>query len=279
MRMSELNPHIRYAQLHKNIFEMNTEPSICYDCRLFYFDNIYGTIIANGQKYNISHQTSIYLPPETVYKLDIVFREKASFIILNFDLNSDNDHITTSIGTATVANFKKDTVPPYSLPHELSQPVIRNISQIKRTLVQCVNCFIIKSNYYREDASALLKLCLLEMLKDDTGIARSGLCKDVLTYIHENYFVTTLTNEDIAANFNYHPYHLSNIIKEETGKSLHQFLIYYRLRLARDLLATTGYSVSDIAWKCGFGSTAYFVKIFRQNVGMTPKKYRDQYEN
>lgn len=278
MKISELNPHIRYAQMHKASFRMHTEPSICYDCRLFYFDNIAGTINIGNKKYNISHKTAVFLPPETEYELNIVFKEKASFIVLNFDLNNVNEHITSSIGTATKRNFNKELVPPYDLPNELSMPIIRNLTHIKRTLIQCVNCFIIKNTFYRENASALLKLCLLEILKDDTEIAHSQLCKDVLSYIHENYSVTTLTNEDIASNFNYHPYHLSNIIKEETGKTLHQFLIYYRLRLARDLLVTTQYSISEIAWKCGFSSTAYFIKLFRQNVGMTPKDYRKQYE-
>ena len=278
MKLSALNPHIRYAQFHSASSKMRTEPSICYDCRLFYFDSISGSInIKNNGKYNISQKTVVFLPPETEYELNITFKEKASFIVLNFDLDNTNEHITASIGTATKKTFKKELVPPYDLPKELSSPIIRSFTNIKRTLIQCINCFIIKNDFYRENASALLKLCLLETLKDDVKIAHSQLCKDVLSYIHENYGVTTLTNEDIASNFNYHPYHLSNIIKEETGKTLHQFLIYYRLRLARDLLVTTQYSISEISWKCGFGSTAYFIKLFRKNLGMTPKDYRKQY--
>ena len=277
MKMSALNPHIRYAQLHKSAFKMHTSPSICYDCRLFYFDNITGTITVNHEKYNILNKTAVFLPPETEYELNILFKEKASFIVLNFDLTITNEHIASSIGTATKSTFEKSLVPDYELPPELSQPIIQNLPHIKRMLIQCVNGFIIKNTFYRENASALLKLCLLEFVKDETKIAHSRLCKDVLSYIHENYALSTLTNNDIASKFNYHPYHLSNIIKEETGKSLHQFLIYYRLRLARDLLLTTQYSISEIAWRCGFGSTAYFIKLFRQNIGMTPKEYRKQY--
>ena len=147
MKISELNPHIRYAQMHKASFRMHTEPSICYDCRLFYFDNIAGTINIGNKKYNISHKTAVFLPPETEYELNIVFKEKASFIVLNFDLNNVNEHITSSIGTATKRNFNKELVPPYDLPNELSKPIIRNLTHIKRTLIQCVNCFIIKKRF------------------------------------------------------------------------------------------------------------------------------------
>lgn len=276
MKISELNPHIRYAQMHKASFRMRTQPSICYDCRLFYFDNISGSITIAGEKYNISQKTAMFLPPETEYELNLVFDKNSCFIVLNFDLTTVNEHIASSIGTATKHSFKKEIVPSYDLPYELSKPIVRNLTHIKRTLIQCVNCFIIKNDFYRENASALLKLSLLEILKDDAKIVRSQLCKDVLSYIHENFSNTTLTNEEIASNFNYHPYYLSNIIKEETGKTLHQFLIYYRLRLAGDLLVNTQYNISEISWKCGFGSTAYFIKLFRHNIGMTPKDYRKQ---
>lgn len=223
--------------------------------------------------------TSIVFPPETEYALKLSFAKDSSFIVLNFDLTNENEQIETSIGTATKSNFDKSRVPTYELPDELSRPIVHNLPHIKRMLIQCTNCFIIKNDFYRENASALLKLCLLEFLKDNSKIVHSQLCKDVLSYIHENYALPDLANKDIAANFNYHPYHLSNIIKNETGKTLHQFLIYYRLRLAKDLLLTTKYDIAEIAWKCGFGSAAYFTKIFRQNFGTTPKYYRRQHEN
>ena len=121
----------------------------------------------------------------------------------------------------------------------------------------------------------LLKLCLLELIRHNiSDTPYSLLCEKVLTYIHEKYADTTLTNEDIARVFNYHPYHLSRIIKQETGKTLHNYLMYYRLRIAKNLLVTTQYDIEDIAWRAGFSSSTYFIKQFRLNTGLTPKKYR-----
>ena len=55
MKPTELNPHIRHARRHRAIFTVNREMSICYDARLFYFENAEGTISLNGEKYNISN--------------------------------------------------------------------------------------------------------------------------------------------------------------------------------------------------------------------------------
>lgn len=279
MHISDLNPHIRHARLHKEAFQTSTQPSVCYDCRLFYFDNISGMFETEKEKYNIINKTAVFLPPETEYKFNVSFKEDATLIIFNFDLTNRNSHLKNSLGTATKTTFQKELVPPYTPFSELSSPIIRELPNIERMLVQCIDNFILKNACYRESSSALLKMCLLELIKQDTGNAHSELCKNVLAYLHENYSDVSLKNEDISAKFNYHPYHLSNIIKEETGKTLHQFLIYYRLRNARDLLITTRYSIAEIAWRSGFDSPAYFTKMFKKNVGITPKDYRRQYMN
>ena len=66
MDISNLNPFIRYAVTHKDIRINNVLPSICYDCRLFYFDNVTGTITAN-KKYTVENKTAVFLPPESEY--------------------------------------------------------------------------------------------------------------------------------------------------------------------------------------------------------------------
>ena len=79
-------------------------------------------------------------------------------------------------------------------------------------------------------------------------------------------------NELIAITFNYNPGSLSQMMKDYTGKSLHQYLISYRLKIAKKNLTTTDDSINIIAWKSGFQSTAYFIKAFKEQTGMTPRK-------
>ncbi len=274
MTISDLNPHIRYARIHKTYYHMRNYVSICYDCRLFFFENIIGNIIVNEKKYNILNKTAIYLPPKTEYKFNIEYKENARLIIFDFDLVNDYSHIKSALGTATKQDFDKSKVLKYSIPSELSEPIIRLIPQIDRMLVKCTDDFLLKTPFYRENSSALLKLCLLEFIRQNSKNEHSDLCKNVLSYIHENFSDSSLTNDEIANKFSYHPYHLSRVIKEETGKTLHQYITYYRIRIAKDLLLTTKYNVSDIAWRTGFCSSAHFIKTFRQNIGMTPKEYR-----
>lgn len=276
MQLSDLNPHIRYARVHKIALHANNDIRICYDCRAFFFDNASGTIKIGEREYEISNKTAIFLPPETQYRFDVTFHKDGKAVILDFDLTNANAHIQASLGTAVQKSFKKELVPPYELPDELSAPIICSMPQLDHLLTQCTDNFLLKKAFYREASSAILKLCLLEFALQDSSSGYTKICEDVLSYIHNNYASITLTNNDIASNFNYHPNHLSSIIKQETGKSLHQYLIYYRLQVAKNYLLTTQYDISEIAWRCGFGSQAYFIKQFRENVGVTPKTYRKQ---
>ncbi len=274
MLLSDLNPFIRYARIHKTTLHANDDTRICYDCRVFYIDNAIGSIVIDGVKYDISNKTAIYLPPETKYRFNLEFLTDGKSMILDFDLTNENNHIQSSLGTATEKSFDKEKVPAYTLPGALSAPIIRTMPQLDHLLTQCVDNYLFHRPYYREISSALLKLCLLEFVKQPTLRNNNKIYDSVLSYIHENFADSALTNTDIAEKFNYHPNHLSNLIKQETGMSLHKYLINYRLRIAKNYLLTTQYDISEIAWRCGFCSEAYFIKKFRENVGETPNVYR-----
>jgi len=278
MDISNLNPFIRYAVAHKDIRINNVLPSICYDCRLFYFDNVTGTITAN-KKYTVENKTAVFLPPESEYFFDINFTKNSSLIIFNFDLTNINCHITHSLSTATKSTYNKEITPPYEHIEHLNSPIVKRIPEIETFLVQCVDNFILKNEFYQESSSALLKLAILELVKTSSNITYSEICEKVLNYIQENFQNASLTNSDIAKKFNYHPYYLGEIIKKETGKTLHQFLIYYRLNMAKSLLKTTQFSINEITWRCGFNSPSHLAKSFINQFGMTPREYRQINKN
>ncbi len=277
MKLSDINPHIRYATIHYNLF-VKPHDSICYDCRLFYVKNAQGTCIADGIKYHFSNNTVIFLPPGTRYHLYIDKDcDNPIFVVMDFDLINDYCHISKSLGTASVQNFNPELVITYNLPQEFSSPFTKNAPDSFDLLTKCCDEFLMQNNLYRESSSALLKLCLIELVRKYTQDTEIQKISPVLEYIHANYQNTDLTNEFIAGIFNYHPYYLSQLFKQCTGKTLHQYLIQYRIKIAKKNLITTDDAINVIAWKSGFHSVAYFIKIFKEQVGVTPKIYRKEH--
>lgn len=68
--------------------------------------------------------------------------------------------------------------------------------------------------------------------------------------------------------------HLHLKIKELTGTAPVEFLRTYRLNKATQLLRQNAYTVSEVAYRTGFSSPAYFSKCFKAVYGVTPTEYQ-----
>ncbi len=94
-----------------------------------------------------------------------------------------------------------------------------------------------------------------------------------MAYIKRNYRDNTL--EQMAVYFNYHPNYLSARLKQETGKSYLELIQKQRLKVAKDLLENSTLSVEQIAQECGYSSSSFFYKKFKESCKMTPSKFRE----
>lgn len=67
--------------------------------------------------------------------------------------------------------------------------------------------------------------------------------------------------------------HFSRKLKELTGTTPVEFLRNYRLKKATELLLTRQYTISEVVYRTGFSSPAYFSKCFKDCFGKTPTEY------
>lgn len=279
MELCKINPHIRYAREHHNAMFVNIT-SYCYDCRLFYIKKGTGNITVNGQKYQFSNNTAIFLPGGSKYKLALRKQVSAvTFLVFDFDLVQDFSHLKQSLGTADKDSFSPEKVIQYESPVEFTSIIIQNVPHLYETLKKCTDIFLFQTPYYLETSSAILKMGLLELLREHIATPISAKTNQMIDYIHEHYHETELTNEDVARAFNYHPYYASQLMKQSTGQTLHNYLLHYRIRVAKNFLITTDFDINTIAWKSGFNSVSYFIKLFKQHTGMTPRSYRKSRTN
>jgi AraC-like DNA-binding protein len=65
-------------------------------------------------------------------------------------------------------------------------------------------------------------------------------------------------------------------IKYLTGQSVKEFILTIKMQLAVQLLQTRKYTVSEVAWKCGYNSTRHFSKRFFRTFKQYPSKINVQ---
>ena len=94
-----------------------------------------------------------------------------------------------------------------------------------------------------------------------------------LKFIREN-MGRELSREELARHVGVSPGHLSQLLKERTGRSFVELLRETRIQAACEMLALTGCPLSEVAAACGFCDQSYFTHVFKDMRGMTPKQYR-----
>lgn len=97
--------------------------------------------------------------------------------------------------------------------------------------------------------------------------------KAVLAYIEKNY-ASPLRLEELAKQADMTPNHLCKCFKAVTGTTPFAYLIGCRLSKAQYALKTTDLPVTGIALDCGFNDISYFIRLFRETYGITPKQFR-----
>lgn len=71
--------------------------------------------------------------------------------------------------------------------------------------------------------------------------------------------------------------YLSRMFKKETNYTFTNYLIYYRLRLAMELLKDCRVRVYEVADQVGYSDTAYFSAQFKKTVGLSPSEYQSRF--
>lgn len=106
----------------------------------------------------------------------------------------------------------------------------------------------------------------------EAEIRRFARIKDVLRLIR-NHYHEEITLEDMASSAHMNKRYFCRYFREMIGKTPIQYLNYYRVECACELLSASERTVSEVAAACGFNNISYFVKVFGAHKGTTPSLY------
>ncbi|MBQ6844783.1 MAG: helix-turn-helix transcriptional regulator [Agathobacter sp.] len=82
----------------------------------------------------------------------------------------------------------------------------------------------------------------------------------------------------LAKQLGYTEYYFSHKFKQETGKSLKQYILEKKIEEAKLLLSGTQMGIQEISDELNFGSRSYFYTCFQKQTGISPKEYREQFD-
>ncbi|HVW98508.1 MAG TPA: helix-turn-helix transcriptional regulator [Mucilaginibacter sp.] len=83
----------------------------------------------------------------------------------------------------------------------------------------------------------------------------------------------------LADNLNLSARYLSDLLKQETGKTAMELIHIYLISEAKNLLASPGNNIAETAYSLGFDNLPYFSRLFKKEVGVSPNQFRKQLVN
>ena len=87
------------------------------------------------------------------------------------------------------------------------------------------------------------------------------------------------TVSDMAERFQINRSYLSTVFKNEMGCTIRDYIVTRKIEVAKNLLGFTKMSISEIGNYLCFSSQAHFQTVFKNETGLTPNQYRNQYQD
>jgi AraC-like DNA-binding protein len=107
------------------------------------------------------------------------------------------------------------------------------------------------------------------------GIRHASALRKAEGFIRDNY-TRKLSLEEIAGVSGLSAPYFSTIFREEMGENLSAYLNRLRVEKAAGLLTEGKAALNEIAEACGFEDQSWFSKIFKNYMGISPGRYREQ---
>ena len=105
---------------------------------------------------------------------------------------------------------------------------------------------------------------------------RRARMRETAEYIR-SHCAEPLTLSQMAEKAGFSSYYFSRTFHEVMGRTPTEWLLECRLVVAKQLLASTGWTIKRVAEQSGFSQSSYFIARFRENTGLTPQDYRSKY--
>jgi len=168
-----------------------------------------------------------------------------------------------------------ELIPHFATP----DPLVHQIGlALKRALENSGNT----SRLYVETMTTALMVHLLQYYSAQqltiptyTGGLSKLKLQQVVDYIHA-HLDRDLSLKELAAIVQMSAHYFSQLFKQSTGITPHQYVIHCRIERAKELLMQRKLTISDVAKVVGFVDQSHFHRHFKRLVGITPKAFLQQ---
>ncbi|RKL65426.1 DNA-binding response regulator [Salipaludibacillus neizhouensis] len=254
-----------------------------------------GTIVSDVHQFSRSYE-------EAIYALELVYKHaSASYMTYSDHMKQKRTElIPFEVEKELVNSVKKGDIQKglhlfdtyFQLIHQASES---KVEMIKKAME---NFFIILTRSMKEfgfdedvqmsfdtlETSMQIKerakthlSVIIERLGEWRTSGVESLLLQAKEYIDNNYHKTVML-EEVAETIGLSSYYLSKLFKDKFQVTFIDYLTNTRIQKAKDLLLDGKTPLKEIAMNIGYKDPNYFSRVFKKEMGLSPREYRSKYQ-
>lgn len=142
-----------------------------------------------------------------------------------------------------------------------------------------------KRPHYELMCQDLLNMLIIKLIRRTNfslefvpSVKSSRECIKLKQYMEANYN-QNITLDTLAQVSHLNKYYMVHAFTRQFGCSPMNYLVEVRIKASKELLASTDYSITEVAQSSGFSSQSYFAQCFLKHCHMTASAYRKSCQN
>ncbi|MCF6294931.1 MAG: AraC family transcriptional regulator [Flavobacteriaceae bacterium] len=190
----------------------------------------------------------------SIKKFHSLFSQEADYITFLSDENKDKKY------------YKDGKITP-SMAIILYQLINYNLNQSIKNLYFKGKAYGLLSLYFNRNEDTNVEQC--PFLVDETNVAKIRNAKDIII----SRMAEPPSLKELAEEIGLSLKKLKEGFKQIYGDTVYSFLFDYKMEVARKLLESGDYNVTEVGLKVGYSTASHFISAFKKKYGTTPKKY------
>ena len=167
----------------------------------------------------------------------------------------------------------------YYFENKISNPIFLVLNELKRfdinsstkNLFLKAKIYELFSHLYNRNRDLNIEQC--PFLTNEENFKKIKKAKDIIIENMTNPPSLVELSEEIDLSLK----KLKEGFKKIYGKPVYQFLIEYKMELAKKLLSDNNYNVNEVSLKLGYSTASHFITAFKNKYGLTPKNFKKNY--
>ncbi|MHC1719917.1 MAG: helix-turn-helix domain-containing protein [Clostridiaceae bacterium] len=235
----------------------------------------------NSDSIILSEGEGLFINSGQLHKAENYKDTDSSYVCLDFHPDFISSFIGSVINTKYINPYTDNSTIQYCVLKnhiDWQSIILRNLLMIYKEYSNKVTGFELQILILMlENWQTLIKYYFTPFADHEFGNATSRF-KNIISYIN-NHYMEKIELADLAHEVNLSKSACCREFKRHMKCTIFEYIINYRLVVSAELLLKTNDSITDIAYRCGFGSTSYFIEKFKNKTGLSPLAYRKRKEN